>query len=293
MSTAKEKGDLLEYAVHRIEEVMMESVPGLQGTHATVERNKRFPRGNATYEVDLWVTLSPDTPYSTHHLLECKNWKDPVGQDVILGVKTKRDLLGAAKAIIIARDFTKAAVSSADELGITLTRVSDDFISPIDALQWVFTTHEPQHTTMSVQFRGDVPSSALNLDYHGSICRWDGRIGRLSDLIWPKIEQHFSLLKRKDPRDALEGLHFGKTEFRYTHERGELFINEAEVAHYTIRMDYVVEIRHALLDIKFNVNGHGGFYRHVPPPGLLGGDNLSIEIVAKPVADSGKNEFQA
>lgn len=287
MSSAKAKGDALEHAVHRIEEVLLENMPGLAGTRATIERNKRFPRGNAVHEVDLWVSLSPDTPFPSHHLIECKNWDAPVGQDVVMGVKTKRDLLGATKAIIIARAFTKAAIDTAAELGVTLTRVSDDFVSPLDAVQWVFTTHEPQDTSMSITFRDRVFTSNPVIDHERSWFRWGSRIGRLNALIWPQIEHYFAESSRSDPRGQLEGLHFGRAQFGYAFDREELFIDNAEIAHYTISLSYVVEIRHAKLDVKFNVDGHGGFHRLVPPPGLLGGNSLSVEIIAKPQSFTG------
>jgi len=281
MSTAKAKGDALEYAVFRIQEALIESTPELRGANAMIERNKVIEVDGVPHEVDLWLTISPHTAFAAHHLIECKNWSKPVGKDVVMSVGAKREELRAAKAFIIAHAFTQPAIAMAKKLGVTLTSVSDDFVSCIDNVEWVFTTHEPVRKTLTIHFRDrNAPAPSIRLE--SSYYRNDGRFGPLSALVEPEIEAHLRKLGRSDARAKLDGLHFGRTSFGVSYDRGEMFINEVEVEAYTTMIEYLVEFRTAMIEVKFSINEHGGFYRLVPPPGLLGGDDLKIEILTKP-----------
>jgi hypothetical protein len=282
MSESKTKGDALEHAVQCIEEAMHRSVPGLKGANAIIERNKIIRKNGVPYEIDLWVRLNPDTLYETAHILECKNWQQPVGTDEVAKLSLKKRVLQAATATIIAREFTAAAEALAPQEQLALHRFSDNFWSPLDSLQCAATTHEVGNAAVTVHYRHPSPDNPTTLDYRTVVCRSGSQIAGLYGFLSPQIDRHIRAVGTQDPRSRLEGLHRGRTEFGCAFELGEFFMDDREVSYLTVALDYVMNVQHARVVVKFDVEHRGGFIRMEYPPGTFGQKEVALEILTKP-----------
>lgn len=279
MGTPKEKGDLLEYAVHKIEETLIASYPSLAGTEATIERNRIFVVDGVRHEADLWVTVSPGTPYETCHLIECKNRAKPVGTDEIDKLANKRARVGAHKALLIARRFTDGAVKLAKRSHIELVRVSEDFWPPLDALQCTATTFYSRHAALTVRFFSPTALERTEPIQVGTPCSFPGGLTTIGAYIEPILHRHLANLVSRDPRTRLDGLHIGKTAFSCTFGPRELTIKGEDVAALVVESEYTIEACQGKLAVRFSVEGRGGFVRMEYPSGTFGLDRPIIEIL--------------
>jgi hypothetical protein len=199
MSTPKQKGDLLEYAVHQIEEALIAQYPALAGAEATIERNRIFTVDGVRHEADLWITVAPDTPYETQHLIECKNHKKPVGSGEVHKLAEKKSSLRAAKALLIAREFTRDATNAAKKHGIQLAKVSDDFWSPIDALRCIATSHQCKQALLSlIFFKSDALERTGPINSN-TPCQVDGRPTMVGAYIEPLLMRHLGVSEAETP----------------------------------------------------------------------------------------------
>ena len=282
MASPNEKGSALEYAVHCIEAAIHRNVPGLTGSNATIERNKIIVKHGVSHEIDLWVRVNPETIYETTHILECKNWQRPVGTDEVFKLAGKMKALNAASGTIIARKFTSDAEALAKtERCLALHYFADNFWSPLDSLQCAATTHAADSANLSVQFRNPSPDNPTTFDHRTAVCRSGSQVTSLNGFISPLIDRHVHALQAHDPRYRLEGEHAGHTQFGYQFDSGEFFINDHEVAHLTVSLDYTVSVRHARIAVKFDVEHRGGFIRMEYPPGTFGHKEVALEIITK------------
>lgn len=282
MATANEKGDALEYAVHCIETAMHDHVPELSGAKAIIERNKIIEKDGVSHEIDIWVCLNPGTIYATTHFLECKNWQRPVGTDEVFKLAGKMKALNAASGTIIAREFTSdAAALAKSERSLALHYFADDFWSPLDSLQCAATTHAVDSANVTVHFRHPSPDNPASFDHRTAVCRTRNQVTSLDAFISPLIDRHIYALQAHDPRYKLEGEHTGRTQFGYTLDLGELYIDELEVADLVVAMDYKLSVRHARIAVKFDVEHRGGYIRMEYPPGTFGKKELALEILTK------------
>jgi hypothetical protein len=282
MASPNEKGNALEYGVHCIEEAMHRNVPGLKGSNAVIERNKIIVKDGVSHEIDLWVRVNPETICETSHVLECKNWNRPVGTDEVFKLAGKMKALNAASGTIIAREFTSDAEALAKtERCLSLHCFADNFWSPLDSLQCAATTHAVDNANLTVQFRNPSPDNTTTFDHQTSVCRCGGQITGLQGFLSPLIDRHIRAIQAHDPRSRLEGEHAGHAQFGYEFDSGEFFINDHEVAHLTVSLDYTVSVRHARIAVKFDVEHRGGFIRMEYPPGTFGHKDVALEIVTK------------
>lgn len=280
MSQSKEAGDVLEYAVHRIEEVLLQKHPGLKGAHAVIERNKIIRTNGIRNEVDVWVQVHPNTHYEAVHIIESKNWKNEVGLREVDALVKKMTRLGAASAALIARKFTRDAKAAvAAERRVSLVRFSNNFWSPLDTLLCAATTHVLDDAKLGVHFRHPSPASSGKL-HHKAGCRLRGVSTDLREFISPQIDQHFEKIQQRDrSRYQLKGRHPRRTRFYCEFEKGEFFIGADEVKGISVVVDYVLWVRHLKIVAQFNIEGRGGFVRLMCPEESADLPEVAIEVV--------------
>jgi hypothetical protein len=277
--TPQEKGDALEHAVRRIEEVMLNTDPGLRGANAAVERNVRIVKDGISHEIDILVRVNVGTPYETVHFLECKNWAKPVGTDEIFKLQGKRDLLGAASAAVIARQFTKDAKALAEQKRVKLHLFTDDFWSPLDSILGIATTHAIERARISVTYRGQADGATPDLKLE-SVCQSRGTSNLLDDYVQPLIDAYVSQLQKNDPRTRLEGHHSCRKLFGYDYSKGELLIDGREVSELFIDLEYTLLVYKSRIVAKFHVDGRGGFAELEFPEGACDVKKLTLELVS-------------
>ena len=79
---------------------------------AEIRRNVRLPgvRQPGTYEIDVAAEFCIGEKLHFLLIVECKNWRKPVGRDVIQKLAQTRDAIAAHKAVVCSPlGFTKEA----------------------------------------------------------------------------------------------------------------------------------------------------------------------------------------
>ncbi len=274
MSKPKDKGNLLEYAAHQIEAVLLESFPQLSGESASVERNKIITVGGIRHEADLWITVAAGTPYEAYHIIECKNWKDPVGTGEIDKLQQKRMRVGASKALLIAPRFTTDARKLAESIGIQLYAASEEIwpsIATIMAIGTELEFREGYKNQIAAHFRDSEDSIISDTE----LCYFKGIPIPLDELAASFVRNRSKVQSRL----KLEGVHRDQDAFTCEFDLGELIIDKKDVAQLSIDCAYTLFVHHAKLTVKFSVEGRGGFLRLEYPQGAFGNQSTEIEIV--------------
>src|SRR6266550_5728070 len=111
MNTAsnKAKGDALESSVKLIIEAVLESDPKYKGQKFIVATKVRDMTSGVPNEIDVLVTGSPNTDFDSKFVFECKNWKEPVGKDVVQLFSKLVDEVQATRGFLVAKSITKHA----------------------------------------------------------------------------------------------------------------------------------------------------------------------------------------
>lgn len=279
MAKSHSKGRELEYALRRIEESVLAHNPDLAGAKARIEQNKIIIVDGVRHEVDIWVVLNEGTNYSTTHILECKNWRDPVGTEEIGKLAIKRSEVGAHTASLIGTGFTDDAKRLALKHGIKLSVARDFRFLDVAA---PFVSHKIEGGAVSITYAHSSPAAPANLSYDNTQTEIDGKAVNLAAILDALIASHLQETTRADPRYKLSGPHSGTTNFRHLPRPGSLFIDGFEVAIVAAQITYTAEIQYPTVVTRFSIEGRGGFFKLQYPPGTMGYENLALEIVATP-----------
>lgn len=279
MGNPKQKGNALEYAVHQIEEVLMSKFPQLAGENAKIEQNRIFEVDGVRHEADLWITVAPSTPYEAYHIIECKNWKKPVGSAEIDKLKNKRDRLGASQALLVARSFTRDATNLAKGCKIKLLVASEDLWPSISEIRGIGTTLEFARNEIRLRFRNPNARSGGVQISHETECKLFGLIKTLEDLAVFLVRERLNRDPVKSDRLALEGLHHSVERFGCEFGRNELVVDNEEVTHLDIDCEYSLQVYNAQMTVRFAVEGRGSFFRFEFPKGAFDNESTVLEFV--------------
>ncbi len=93
-----------------------------------VEPNKVVRPHGVPHEIDVYVT---EEPGGQIYLFECKNQKRSVDANIVMLLRRKVDLIGAARGFILAQRFSANARTQASFDGIQLLNAAKHVISPV------------------------------------------------------------------------------------------------------------------------------------------------------------------
>jgi hypothetical protein len=172
MASQHDKGQALEYAVRRIEETLLAHDPAFAGAPARIEQNKIIIVDNVRHEIDVCVVVNEGTRYETTHIIECKNWKCPVGTDEVSKLLTKRNETGAHTASLIASRFTADAESLARKHKIKLSVVSELRLWEIAA---PLISYRIEAGDVAITYAQPGLALPTKISFEGSSCLVDGK----------------------------------------------------------------------------------------------------------------------
>lgn len=261
MIKSAKKGGSLEYAAAQIHEVLLRRDPALQGRQAKIVSNRWFNIGGIRFEVDVLVTVAARREEYVH-VIECKDWKQPVGVPEISHLDMKRRLLKAESASIVARTFTEPAIKLAALCGIQVVTQSEKFV-PLEVGAPV-STSAVEGGTAEIQFYG--PDTAPQPQFDGSTtwCLLRGRSILLYDLSSSLVEAAIKRAEASDRRQELPGIHLGHAQFSKTFASGELLIVGKSVFSVSSRFTYSTQIVFPTVVTKFGIERRGGLIRLYP-----------------------------
>jgi hypothetical protein len=135
---------------------------------------------------------------------------------------------------------------------------------------------------VAVQFGNLSPNNPTTFDHQTAMCRFSNQISNLHGFVMPLIEQHMQTIRANDSRIHLEGEHHSQTDFECAFDPGTFFINDHEVVHFTVSVNYTISVRYPGIIIKFDVEHRGGLIRMEYPSGTFGHKDMVLEILTKP-----------
>lgn len=279
MATSRDKGQSLEYAVRRIEESILAHNPAFAGAIATIEQNKIINVGGSHHEIDLWMVLHPGTHHEFIHIVECKNWRKPVGTKEVLALAGKREEVGAHAASLIATKVSKDARSLAEKRRIKVALVTE---FPLWEIAAPLISHKTEGGEISVTFRDREPEAPAKLALDEE-CEINGQSMVLSRVVDSMIGTHLQKTTGEDPRRNLPGTHIGSTSFQYPIRPGRFFVGGREIAAIAATVQYSADIHFPTIKLKLAVQGRGGICKLEYPPGAYDGQDLALEIITKPI----------
>lgn len=263
------KGDALEYAVLRIEETILAHHPQFKGCDVRIEPKKIVELSGVRYEIDLLVTINPNTNYPSLHVIECKNWKDAVGAVEVGWLSQKRDALRATSASLIAPSFTKDARAMAVAKDIKLFEVEDAYVT----ITAPFFTHTTKGGAFRPTFRHGVGPAVL--DWNATPCKFRGQmmsVGNAMDVLMrPRMVR---AVENSDGPHVIQ--------FTHAFRPKELLIEGLEVTAIQASITFVAQTVYPTLTTNLSIAKRGGFVRLEYPTGTAGHEDLVLEIVLKP-----------
>ena len=113
MSSAQDKGNILEIAVQAIETAILRSSPTLKDNTFTIESKKRVSVSGVRHEIDLYVKFDLGPSYNPVFIFECKNLREAVSKNDIIVFSEKIDATQAQKGFFVAKSFSSDASAQA------------------------------------------------------------------------------------------------------------------------------------------------------------------------------------
>lgn len=113
MTTANEKGLLLEEGVRFIEEHILRAESQVKDSDLAIETRKIVTHLGVRHEIDLYVRINGARSYDAVFIFECKNWQEKVGKNEIVVFSEKIRVTAAQRGFFVATGFTQDAVAQA------------------------------------------------------------------------------------------------------------------------------------------------------------------------------------
>lgn len=110
-----EVGKALEQATRLIEESILSDIRRKDIGTITIENNKLFNINGVRHEIDVYVSIDMKIGTSLTYIFECRNRKNSVSKNDIIGFNKKIDIANAQKGYFIAKKFGKDSINQAKE----------------------------------------------------------------------------------------------------------------------------------------------------------------------------------
>lgn len=184
------KGRSLERAVKFLQQTILQSDPKLCGTKFTVESNKVLVVFGVRHEIDVLVTTVPGSPYQASWIFECKNWRKIVGKNEVIILAKKVAAIGANRGFLVAKRISKDAAAQIKlEDRLRFVPCADEFLSPLNTLELICTTHEILPTSVGIKERGVAArEQPRELDWRNQSCRFQSRPMKVASFLKQEID---------------------------------------------------------------------------------------------------------
>jgi len=273
------KGDALENSVKLIIESVLASDPKHKGQKFTVETKVRDMTSGVPNEIDVLVLACPKTDYESKFIFECKNWKDPVGKDVVQLFSKVVDEVRATRGFLVAKSITRHASDQIQmEPRVRYIRCSDDFVSPLSSAELVHTDHEVLAPRVTLKWRTHSSGNeSMQLDPKKVTCLLNGRRVDFTGFIGSHLDEMAAEARREHPaKFNHEGTHWIGTGREIRFFENELVVDGHDVETIHIPFFSFVTCRRRKLVSKFELEGRGQAFTFEPVE--MGDSEKPVEI---------------
>ena len=278
------KGDALENSVKLIIESVLESDPTYKGQKFTVETKVRDMTSGVPNEIDVLVLACPKSDYESKFIFECKNWKEPVGKDVVQLFSKVVDEVRATRGFLVAKSITRHASDQIQmEPRIRYIRCSDDFVSPLSSIELVHTLHEVLAPRVTLKWRTHSSGNeSMQLDPRKVTCVLNGRRVDFTGFIGSHLDEMADEARSENlSKFNHEGTHWIETGREIRFSENELEVDGHDVESIHIPFFSFVTCRRRKLVSKFELEGRGQAFTFEPVDMGDSEKPLEIQIVTR------------
>lgn len=278
-TSSQRKGDALENSVKLIIESVLESDPKYKGQKFTVETKVWDMTSGVPNEIDVLVLACPKTDYESKFIFECKNWKEPVGKDVVQLFSKVVEEVRATRGFLVAKSITRHARDQIQmEPRVRYIRCSEDFVSPLSSAELIHTDHEVLAPRVTLKWRTHSSGNAsMQLDPKKVTCLLNGRRVDLTSFIGSHLDEMAADARREHPvKFSNEGTHWIGTGRQIRFSEKELVVDGHDVETIDIPFFSFVTCRRRRLVSKFELEGRGQAFTFEPVD--LGDSEKPVEI---------------
>jgi hypothetical protein len=280
LTTPQEKGDALEAAVAAIENLILQTSPGLREKTYFIESKKILEVGGVRHEIDIYVTIDLGKGYKSIFIFECKNWKDAVGKNEIIVFAEKIDACHAQHGHFVAKSLTSDAVAQAKkDPRITLLTATEHDIATMP-VPFEFFGRFPQFTKVDATFsvRGSKGSRLETVNFADAQATY---LGNHIDLLrqveaWSREacdEDVMAFFVENVP----EGVYPRTVDYKREFRLSELVINQAEIEKLSLHVDYQVIVQRSSVVSHFEVQSRGRVLKFAPM--TVSGNTIEARLV--------------
>jgi hypothetical protein len=264
MNSPQEKGDALELAVAAIEHVILHNAPSVN--EIQFERKKRINAGGVHHEIDLFLTIDSGGGYKSVFIFECKNWQDAVNKNEIIIFSKKIQDSSATMGYFVAKAYTSDAMAAArlDPRIVLYTAIEHDPTKEATEFYCRFPHMLKFQATFTVFDSKGQEYKTENIDQIQ--IKYRGQIVKLQEqfVIWSTeaCDEDFAAFFEEP---VPEGIYPRPSVHKIRKfARGELFFDDREIEHATLRIEYCFEVVKSPLVSHFEVETRGRCYSFAP-----------------------------
>ena len=167
---------------------------------------------------------------------------------------------------------------------LSFIECTDDFLSPLNSLELIHAVHELQNVEVRVKERGVPPTEHPRaLEGKGKICRVNGVLVDFLSFLKQQIDR----IILQDQKEAsakyhqLEGPCPGELAELIEFEGGEFILENMEVEHMMLTVQFTVTTRSRKVLAKFELKGQGRAFSFEPIEDFLPGKRLEVVVVQR------------
>jgi hypothetical protein len=277
--TNRNDGHTLERAVEFIQKAILTKRPEFQSAAKLIERNKIITVQGVRHEIDVCVTLNPQTAYAATYVFECKDHREPVGKAHVSILVDKLNALGATKGFLVARKLTKDARNRIKQDNrIAFVKFTDDFESPFQPTLW-HTIYTPKEIMLEAKSWGSGPVTAhKTLEWEGKEVWFQAKRIEFMGFVYSQCERLASDYSKGSPQEPKNGKWRFQQAAKLEFEPGELRVGESNFEWLYIVAEFEAETVSKEVRAKYQLDEHGRSWELEPLENLLPGKNLRVIV---------------
>jgi len=217
-------------------------------------------------EIDVLVMGCGNTDFESKFVFECKNWKDPVGKEVVQLFSKVVDEVQATRGFLVAQSITKyAAEQLKSEPRLRYIQCSDDFVGPFSSIEIMHFVQDILSPTVTIRYRENIGRPTELLAFKAMECLLNGERIDFAGYVDKEVNEVSKVVgKENHYRIRYEGTHWVETGREIIYDAKEFVINGHEVQSIYIPFCCFFTSRKPKLVSKFELEGKGISYTFEP-----------------------------
>jgi hypothetical protein len=282
-SETHEKGRYLETKVAELLKAVFEYDHKLKTSDFEIKLRHTVHVMGVPYEIDVWIeTAKSSAPYHSLFVYECKNWKAPVGKEVVSSLAEKVEAVGATRGFLVAHRFTKHAYQLVKlKPRIQLLECSEEFSNFLQ-ISGSHVARHPLKLTLTAHARYVSEPFMDEQNPAGVAIQLNGESIPFPQFQDGLLRRFFGEYEQADPIFSRHRAnHFAQFRSLFPYYEGQLLMNQVEIAHLVVDGSFFVYFKPMQLVSKFELKGMGRTCKLIHKDQTFSGTDIEIDMLIK------------